>query len=379
MAVYKIFPEKDTTVYSEFASLNTGLDSILELQNIAPPSTSSPQVARTLLQFPLDKMTEVTNIIYNTNINPIPGPVPPGSLPNGVYSASLKLFVANATNLPDNYTLYCHAVSQSWQAGRGRFLYDPPYNQDCSWYNRDNSNSWPTSNFFTNTTASFNSNTPGGSTWWINYVGSQSFEINTTKDTNINITSIVQTFTTPGFLDNNGLILKFEPQYEFNTSSSYSLKFFSKDTHTIYLPQLEFSWDDSVYVTGSLSVLNNQNIAVTLGNNLGAYKIDDICQFRINARPIYPSRQFVTQSIFTLNSSLPSSSYYAIQDLDTEEYVINFSEESTKISCDPSGNFFTLYTAGFQPERYYKILIKSTFFDGSSVVYNNDYIFKINK
>ncbi len=379
MAVYKIFPEKDTTIYSEFPNLNTGLDSTLEIKNTAPPSTSSPQVARTLVQFPSDKMAEVVGIIYNTNVNPIPGPVPPGSPPNGVYSASLKLFVADSYNLPDEYTLYCYAASQSWQAGTGRYLYDPAYTQDCTWVNRNNSNTWLTSSFFTNTTASFAFNNPGGGTWWTNYVGSQSFVINTTKDTNINVTNIVESFTTPGFLENNGFLLKFEDTYEFNSSAVYSLDFFSKDTHTIYLPQLEFGWDDSIYATGSLSVLDNQNIAVTLGNNVGFYNVDDVCQFRVNARPIYPPRQFVTQSVFILNSALPSSSYYAIQDLDTEEYVVDFSEEFTKVSCDPSGNFFTLYTAGFQPERYYKILIKSAFSDGSSIIYNNDYIFKINK
>jgi ribosomal protein L33 len=253
MAVYKIFPEKDTTIYSEFPNLNTGLDAILEIKNTAPPITNSPQVARALVQFPSDKMDEVVGLILNTNVNPIPGPVPPGSPPNGVYSASLKLYIAEAYNLPDNYTLYCYAASQSWQAGTGRYLYDPAYTQDCNWINRDNSNAWLTSSFFTNTTASFAFDNPGGGTWWTNYVGSQSFVINTTKDTNINVTDIVESFTTPGFLVNNGLILKFEDPYEFNASSSYSLKFFSKDTHTIYLPQLEFGWDDSVYVTGSLT------------------------------------------------------------------------------------------------------------------------------
>ena len=369
MAVYKIFPEKDTTIYSEFPDLNTGLDSILEIKNNVASLGSTAQVARTLIQFPSDKMAEVAALIYNTNTLPVVGPAPPATA-LGMYSASLKLFIAEAYNLPDNYALYCYPTSQSWQAGIGKYLYDPPYTQDCNWYNRDNSNAWPTSSFFTDTTASFNFSTPGGGVWWDTYLGSQSFVINTTKDTNIDVTNIVETFNTPGFLENNGFILKFEDLYEFNTSSSYSLKFFSKDTHTIYLPQLEFSWDDSVYDTGSLSVLGDQNVVVTLGNNVGFYNVDDVCQFRVNARPIYPPRQF---------STVPSSSYYAIQDLDTEEYVVNFSEEHTKISCDTAGNFFTLYTAGFQPERYYKVLIKSTFDNGSSVIYNNDYIFKINK
>ena len=30
MAVYKIFPEKDATIYSQFPNMNTGLDPIIE-------------------------------------------------------------------------------------------------------------------------------------------------------------------------------------------------------------------------------------------------------------------------------------------------------------------------------------------------------------
>ena len=73
-------------------------------------------------------------------------------------------------------------------------------------------------------------------------------------------------------------------------------------------------------------------------------------------------------------------SYYAIQDLDTEEYVVNFSEEHTKVSCDPSGNFFTLYTAGFQPERYYRLLLKVPNSDGiTHELYDNNWIFKVTR
>jgi hypothetical protein len=35
--------------------------------------------------------------------------------------------------------------------------------------------------------------------------------------------------------------------------------------------------------------------------------------------------------------------------------------------------------SGLQSERYYKILIKSVFANGSEVVFDNDYTFKINK
>jgi hypothetical protein len=362
MAVYKIFPEKDATLYSAYPSTNTGLDQILEIQNTSASFSDSAGVSRILIKF---STSDIQNVIADAG-----GP--------GNYEAFLRLYVANATNLPDNYTLLTYPISQSWDAGTGRFLYNPPVTSDVSWIQRTNINDWRTSSFVPDTTASFNSSQPGGGTWYQLFEDSQSFEINTTKDTNINVTDIVGNFNN-GQLPNNGFIVKMESSYEFNNSSSFSLKFFSKDTHTIYPPQLEIRWNDSSYITGSLIVLPNSNNAITIGNNINQYDRDTKYQFRVNARPIYPVRQFVTQSVYTLNSALPSSSYYAIQDVNTGDYVVDFYNEYTKISCDSNGNYFDLYMNGLQPERYYKILIKSSFQDGTTTVYDNNYTFKINK
>lgn len=49
MAVYKIFPTKDATIYSRYPTMNTGLDSILEAN--ADFSTATPHVSRYLIQF----------------------------------------------------------------------------------------------------------------------------------------------------------------------------------------------------------------------------------------------------------------------------------------------------------------------------------------
>ncbi len=379
MAVYKIFPEKDTTIYSKYPDMNTGLDSILEISNESSLlSGSIPYASRVLIKFPTSEIENVLNTIVLPTANTTNTPtLTPITSPNNLYSASLRLYLADASNLPDTYSLECYSVSQSWEQGTGRFLYDPYNKENTTWINRDNTNEWLTASFYTDSTASFQSTNPGGGTWWFTYAGSQTFGINQTKDVNLDVTNIVEAYDS--LIQNDGFLLKMGGTNEFNPSSSFSLKYFSRDTHTIYLPQLEIKWDDSVYNTGSLAVLNNQNIAVTLGNNVGFYNIDDVCQFRVNARPIYPVRQFVTQSVYTLNQALPSSSYWAIQDLNTGEYVIDFSTEHTKVSCDTSGNYFTLYTAGLQPERYYKILIKSAFSDGSIIVFDNNYTFKLNK
>lgn len=380
MAVYKIFPEKDTTIYSKYPDMNTGLDQILEISNEnSLLSGSIPYVSRVLIKFPTSEIEEVLNNIVLPTVNTESvNTLSPIISSNGLYSASLKLYLADASNLPDTYSLECYSISQSWEQGTGRFLYDPYEKTNATWVNRDNTNEWLTASFYTNTTASFQSTNPGGGTWWFTYAGSQTFEINQTKDTNIDVTNIVNLYN-DGFLNNDGFLLKMGGINEFNPSSSFSLKYFSRDTHTIYVPQLEIKWDDSIYNTGSLSVLTNENIAITLGNNIGRYNRNDVYRFRVNARDIYPARQFTTVSVYTLNKALPSSSYWALQDLDTGEYVIDFDPSCTKLSCDGLGNYFDMYMTGLQPDRNYKILIKSSFANGSSVVYDNAYIFKLNK
>ena len=363
MAVYKIYPEKDTTIYSGYPTTNTGLDQIIEILNTTSSFSENSQVSRILLQF---STQTIRDVIANLSGGP------------GNYRAFLKLFIANTTTLPDNYTLYTYPVSQSWEMGTGRFLYNPPVTSDCTWIQRNNTSNWLTSSYAPDSTGSYLNSSPGGAVWNTLFEGSQSFEINSTKDTQMDVTDIVGNFNN-GNIPNNGFLIKVQPEYEFNPSSSFSLKFFSKDTHTIYPPQLEIRWNDSSYITGSLTVLPNDNTLITLGNNTGQFNPDTAYQFRVDARPTYPARQFVTQSVYTLNQALPSASYWAIQDLDTGEYVIDFDTQYTKISCDPTGNYFDLYMSGFQPSRYYKILIKSSFADGSTVVFDNQYTFKITK
>ena len=54
MAVYKIFPTKDATIYSRYPTMNTGLDSILEAN--ADFSITIPHVSRYLIQFDQEKL-----------------------------------------------------------------------------------------------------------------------------------------------------------------------------------------------------------------------------------------------------------------------------------------------------------------------------------
>ena len=63
--------------------------------------------------------------------------------------------------------------------------------------------------------------------------------------------------------------------------------------------------------------------------------------------------------------------------MDTEEIVVDYDTSYTKISCDVASNYFDVYMNGLEPERYYKILIKSVMSNGEIVVFDKDYIFKV--
>jgi hypothetical protein len=56
--------------------------------------------------------------------------------------------------------------------------------------------------------------------------------------------------------------------------------------------------------------------------------------------------------------------------------IIDFDSNFTKISADTQGNYFDIYMYGLEPERFYKILIK-TVIDGSTSILDNKYFFKV--
>jgi hypothetical protein len=115
---------------------------------------------------------------------------------------------------------------------------------------------------------------------------------------------------------------------------------------------------------------------MSLAENPGIFNPESINRFYINVSPLYPTRVYQTSSLYTNLNYLPTSSYYAIKDLATNEFVINFDEQYTQISSDNKGNYFDVYMSGLEPERYYKILIK-TIINGSTLIFDDDYYFKV--
>lgn len=346
MAVYKIFPTKDATLYSAYPNMNTGTDAILEVSNTNPDINPSPRVARALINFNINDINDVVdNIILSNN-----------------YSSSLKLFIAEAQGISQDTTLEVSLVSGEWNNGTGQYLDSPQSTNGVSWNFRSysGSNAWIT---------------PGGDIKLTPSAVSQSFDYRTIKDLNIDVTEGVKSIHSSS--NSDSFLVKLTGSQEFisGSSSQPEFKFFSIDTNTIYPPYLDFKWDDSIYST-TLTQISTSDLFIGLDNNSGEFYSESINRFRLNVRPEYPTRTYQTSSIYTSNQALPDISYYAIKDLDTNEYVVDFDTNFTKISCDNTSNYFDIYMNSLEPERYYKFLFKTTV-NGSTIVKDEDYIFKV--
>ena len=362
MAVYKIFPEKSATLYSFYPTKNTGLDEILELSTFLSINNSN-EVSRILVKFPSDQITDIiTNLVSGSN-----------------YDAYIKLYLANASSIPVNYTIYSHPISGSWEKGTGRLGNVPETTDGASWdfRNYDSGSPWFGVSFPTNTTGSYSGTNTGGGLWYTasSYESTQSFTPSLTKDIELKVSNTVKAWFTSS-INNEGFIIKHSPSLEFTSQSYFETKYFSNNTHTIYPPCLEIKWNDYTF-TSSLSIASNDKIVATLDNNKNEYQQDSVQKFRINVRDQYPTRSFSTSSVYLNNKLLPTQSYYSIVDLDTKEIIIDYDTVYTKISADSVGNYFNIYVNGLEPERYYQILIKSIFTNKETIVLDDNYYFKV--
>jgi len=366
MAVYRIFPEKDTFIFTEVPTGNAGKDEIIEIGGYSDIAGTG-ETNRILIQY---STSEINDVISS-------------KIGAATYSASINLYLADAYEIPVDYDLYAYPIYGSWDNGVGKFGDIPINTTGVSWQYKKagESDAWTTVGFAANTTGSYKpGTTAGGGNWYtgsngVNLEFTQSHGLNSSNDVNINITKAIQMFNA-NTLTNNGFILKLPNNLEYNTTASIRLKYYGADTNTIYPPFLEFKWDDSTYSTGSLSVLSNSTSIINLTNNKGKYVDIGKQRFRVSARPKYPVRSFTTSSAYLTNYALPLASYWGLRDENTEEMVVDFDTNFTKISCDSNGGFFDVYMDGLQPERYYRILVKTTL-DGSTTVVDNQNIFKV--
>ena len=403
MAIYKLFPEKDSTLYSAYPLQNTGLDEILEASTTFLPD--SPQVSRFLVQFSTSEIQTLVNNIISGSVTDATGSLLTGS---NDYKSYLKCFIAEIQGINTDTTLEVFPLAESWNMGTGKYHDSPKTENGCGWTYRlaSGSGPWKTESFDAGTTGSFLEDNKGGGVWYTSYgtssfTQSQVLNYSSDKDLNIEVTEAT-TLIYSESITNNGFIVKQSPASEFKSERDKvsEIKYFSIDTHTIYPPELEFRWRDWVYANTSSffqpsgnaqevalgsgsyttidtsSIIDTSELVATLANNGRDFRRDSVQKFYINCRPQYPLKTFTTSSDYNVNHYLPTASYYAIKDLDTNEFIIDFDTNYTQISADLKGSYFKLYMNGLEPERYYQVLIK-TEIEGNTLILDDNYYFKV--
>ena len=349
---YFEFATKDTTLYEESQSLNSGLDEILEVRKDKNADGSVIYVSRALIKFDLTYISQ--------------------SVVDGLISSPtyyLNLYDANSQALNISQKLYAYPVSQSWDVGSGRQDSNPIIEDGASWRYRDNG---------TTETQWSSVYTGSGGTWYSGSDGQYSLEASQSftheaADVRMDVTGIVNNWIYSGSsYANEGFMLKRSGSIgnsdsslpEGDTTHYGRFVFFSRDTHTVYQPKLEVVWNDSKWATGSLSALSSDNLddmVLYMRGLRPEYKEKSKVKFRVIGRERYPEKTYSTSGYstgYTTAKYLPSgSTYYQIKDAYTEEIIVPFGSGSV-VSCDSTGNYFNYWMNGLQSERFYRIEYK---------------------
>ena len=360
---YFEFGKRDATIYSggTTASINTGLDEILEIRKVVNNDGTIANISRVLIDF---DYTYISESIQN---NKIPSTA----------NYYLNLYDATSEEVEAEQNVFAYMVSGSnWKQGTGKLDHNPTTDDGVSYLYRDHEQKtpWVTGSVLTD-----------GGTWFTASMNGQ-YEVSSSygltfdkKDLRIDVTDMVKNhiyssskYPNRGFILKRESILPTDNTFAFSSGSDTTkdeassdrlgnLKYFSRETHTIYPPKLEVMWDDSSWKTGSLSPLSStdlERLKIYFKNLRTEYKEGSIVKFRIVGRELYPTTAFATTPAELNIKYLPSASaFYQVKDAETEEEIIPFGTGS-KISCDSTGNYFNLWMNGLQAERNYRFCIK---------------------
>jgi len=376
--MFRIFyPESDATVFESLTTTNTGLDEILEIGKRLGTDGETLQKSRVLIKFDKSEITDVVSK-YGINVNSC--------------KFTLQLYTCYAKNLPAQYTLESKLVAQPWINGTGYLASNPIVTDGVQWakpmaswsLDLQSGSSWISSSQLIELGVSsgirVSGSGAGGS--WLYSTGSTSFSSSyafsyQTTDLSLDVSNSVLQWISGSNgqqIDNNGFILKFSDADEENSAVTGYIQFFSKETHTIYVPKLIMQWNDTTY-SSSLSAVDLESYTVYTKLK-PEYKDTEIIKMRIYTRDKYPQKSptnlFPTQTV----KRLPVNTYYTILDAATDETIIPYDDIYTKVSCDNTSNYIYVDMNGFMPERYYRLQFKIK--DGFTEQYiDDDVYFKV--
>jgi hypothetical protein len=364
MAYYFITASKDASVYLQQPNQNTGLDEILEVSKVYYGNIKD--VSRSLIKFDLNVLS---NLIDNNIVS--------------IDAIKLLLRETESQEIPLRYTILAHPISGSWEMGNGT-RFDKISTSGVTWNYREGDSRVDWLNNGLTSGSDSNPNDGTGGTWYTLVSASQNFDYES-SDLNIDVTNIVNTWLS-GTLPNEGFIIKYPNQLEgfavennddVDTNDYGQLKFFGKETNTIYQPKLVIGWDDQIFNTGSLQPvdLEDGEVAVRVKPLSKEYKLNTTKIIRLVGREKYPLKTFTNSFAYADVKYLPSTTYYQIKDYESNDVIIPFGEYS-KVSCDSKGNYIKFDFTNWQPNRVYKIEFKIEI-ESDTIHFDDKITFKI--
>lgn len=326
----------DASIYLQQPDQNAGRDEILEVGKLYYGTIKD--IYRTLIKF------DVSNLETGSG-----------------WKAYLNLKAANSEEIPLQYTIYANALSSSWSMGTGT-KFDNITTDGVSWKYRDGISKWVdydttagTAVYTQNTTGSANAE---GGVWYLSGSASQSFNYES-DDVRMDVTDLVSQWISGSFT-NNGMVIHHSLESESDDLDYGVLKFFSKETNTIYQPKLEIVWDDSSISTGSLAPVTGSaedGYKVVVTNLKTQYEANTKIKVRVKGRDKYPLKSFGTSFAYDQSKYLPTTTYYQLEDYITKEIIFPFGNY-TKVSCDSTSNYFVMDLSTLPINRTYLLKLK---------------------
>jgi hypothetical protein len=370
--MFRIFyAEKDATLYEAYPDYNTGLDEVLEIGKRLGTDGATLLKSRAVVQF---DMTEISASLskYSKTVNDC--------------KFIFQVYTSHAKNLPSEYSIYAKLVGESWVNGTG---YLSSLTTDgASWSGSQSGSAWISSSQQVQVGSStlYISGSGAGGSWMYQsasggstagLISSESFSYRVT-DINMDVTDAIKVWLSGSggaTIPNYGFLLQLSDSDENDISKSGYIRYFSRDTHTIYVPKLLMYWDNSSFTTGSLTAANLESYTIYTQVK-PVYKDTEVAKIRIYARDKYPRKSPTNLFPIETVKYLPTTTYYAVFDAQTDEAIISYDDIYNKVSCDSTSNYIYIDMNSFMPERYYRLEFKIV--DGITEQYiNNDIYFKV--
>lgn len=336
--MYKFFNvDKTNWILNQRPTVNFDYDEILELSKYV--INGDDYKKRILIYF---DESPITTFIQTNSISE--------------YDLDMELVIASSSLLRNDFDVYAYPISSSWGWGTGTSYSDMVVNKGSSWtYSDYEANSeW---------------DNEGGDYILASKSVVNIFNNNYGEDFIFNVKPFYSDWVLDMY-DNNGILIKFSDSVE---SSSYDygmMHLYSKHTNTIYQPKIKLSWDDQVYNSGSLTLIDDSNIVIySKNNNLQQMMLmNEEINIKLTVNKVKNDKTFSDSYQELTKYHLGTDTEYSIVDFVTGNTIIPFSNHS-KLSCNQNGNYIKLDTSTFNRFFKYKIYIKVRI-DGIIYVYD---------